>query len=88
MERTHCSEYQLELLAAFPHELEEVERAQVLRHLSKCELCEEYFHVAAASCAALERSLKQGPSDKDMFCAAFLLSNICSIFPLPRHIWN
>jgi hypothetical protein len=84
----HCSEYQLERLAAFPGELTEPEHEQISLHASKCSLCEEHLASLRRFYADLEHRLQQEPSEKDKFYAALLLAKSLSIREFPNFRWN
>lgn len=84
----HCSEYQLELLAALPGELTELAHDQILLHASKCRLCEEHLATLRRFYADLEHRLEQEPSEKDKFCATLLCAKCFSIRDFPNFRWN
>jgi len=88
MKRNHCTEYQLELLAAFPGELTEPEHAQISLHASKCSLCEEHLATLRRFYADIEHRLQQEPSHKDKFYAALLCAKGFSISQFPHFRWN
>ena len=88
MSQMHCSEYQLELLAAFPGELTKLERAQISLHASKCRLCEEHLATLRRFYADLEHRHEQEPSEKDKSYAALLCAKGFSIYQFPNFRWN
>jgi hypothetical protein len=84
----HCTEYQLELLAAFSNELSEPEQAWIAAHISECQLCEERWETWRSFYAELEHRLQQEPSEKDTFYAALLQGKGFSILDFPNYRWN
>jgi len=74
MNKQHCTELQLELLAGFPEKLTERDRKEIDEHVSECKLCEEHLETLRRYYADLEQRLAEEPSEKDKLFARALLA--------------
>jgi hypothetical protein len=88
MRSSHCTEQQLELFAAFPEDLNELEYALISQHLCECKLYEEHLVTLRRFYSDMELRQQQKPSEKDRFCANLLCANGFSILDFRNFRWN